>query len=306
METLDPNKVERIVLIDKRWPEAGKSPQAHHQTVEHIIGREWPITLTIRKQNIKKGREHRMLSDLVFSAASGPVALLSVHLCGGLSCKAVDMFNDNPKVALFALKPCCLPGKRAVRQRAEWCLGGHRFTAEELYQQCKPVPDSTGSEEQTEPQMAGAATHPNSTTKRKIKRSAEAIARRREKRKLILANRKKKTIEDNLKEGRLSTDVKNDTTKISSLEQGITSVPDDGEDLPVDRTCDHAREQPPVPFKTFCEHLLKGITVPGGSDTVLSGTHEEANATVSKSIENIKVQHRYFQNTFVFATRSSA
>lgn len=59
--------------------------------------------------------------------------ILAVHLCGALSCKAVDIFNENMQATFLALKPCCLPGKQAVKQKLEWTLGRHSFTAADLY-----------------------------------------------------------------------------------------------------------------------------------------------------------------------------
>ena len=64
-------KTGRFYLVDKRWPEAGKPPASNQQTVEHITERPWRIPLTIRKQNIKRSREHRDLRDRVFAKAPG-------------------------------------------------------------------------------------------------------------------------------------------------------------------------------------------------------------------------------------------
>ena len=112
----------------------------------HCYYSTWPIPLNTAKVNLKKSKEIRMLErrllpsfDSSSSSSSlqhnttiagddenglsnaatntnerregkGPIILVAIHLCGTLSLKAVELFNNNPRVQYFCLKPCCLPG----------------------------------------------------------------------------------------------------------------------------------------------------------------------------------------------------
>jgi len=109
----------------------------------HCYYSTWPIPLNTAKVDLKKSKEIRMLERrlLSFDSSSssssslqyttiagdnenglnaaisntgsgnkGPIILVAIHLCGTLSLKAVDLFNNNPRVRYFCLKPCCLPG----------------------------------------------------------------------------------------------------------------------------------------------------------------------------------------------------
>lgn len=58
--------------------------------------------------------------------------LLAVHLCGTLSLKAVDMFNDNTNIKLFALKPCCLPQMLYAKRGDVFKIGNHEFDAKDV------------------------------------------------------------------------------------------------------------------------------------------------------------------------------
>ena len=58
----------------------------------------------------------RGLRTRLFERCPGPVLLLAVHLCGTLSLRAVDLFNEHENVKLLALKPCCLPGMAGGRR----------------------------------------------------------------------------------------------------------------------------------------------------------------------------------------------
>ena len=148
-EMLPTASVERIVLIDKAWPPFDwKGPIAeHHISDEHIFGLRrgrqqestegmsdaaestlgtergtateaetwhyfdtWPIPLYPSKQNLKNPSTLRGLRRRLFDRCEGPVLLLAVHLCGTLSLRAVDLFNDIERIQFLALKPCCLPG----------------------------------------------------------------------------------------------------------------------------------------------------------------------------------------------------
>ena len=134
-EILDPNLVSAIHLLDRRWPMRGQQRSSDDsQSVEHIEATScWRIPLLTRKVDVTKGREQKQLSEHIFSKAKGSVALLAVHLCGRLSCDAVNIFEANPSVSFLALKPCCLPGKGSVQHEMVWTLGSHTFTAADVY-----------------------------------------------------------------------------------------------------------------------------------------------------------------------------
>ena len=150
-EMLPPSKIKRFVLMDKAWPMHGAEPQAHHMSWEHIYGElppssldpsgttttgndegkppllyvdTWPIPLATSKQDLKHGNQRRNLEEKFLS--NEPVILLAVHLCGTLSLKAVNFFNDHPNVIrFFALKPCCLPGMIHAKRHEVFSFGDH-------------------------------------------------------------------------------------------------------------------------------------------------------------------------------------
>ena len=62
-----------------------------------------------------------------------------VHLCGSLSIRAVELFNDHPNAALLLLKPCCLPDFRTARDEIEWTVGGHTIPATEVTESAKAL-----------------------------------------------------------------------------------------------------------------------------------------------------------------------
>ena len=114
------------VLVDKAWPPFdGEGPIGEqHISDEHIYGARgvdegagedagedrsyfttWPIPLHTSKQNLKNRATLRGLKRRLFDRCSGPVLLLAVHLCGTLSLRAVELFNEHPRVRLLALKP---------------------------------------------------------------------------------------------------------------------------------------------------------------------------------------------------------
>ena len=142
-EWLPPDQVDRLVLMDKAWPMQGHELKAHHISWEHIYGfvppsdsqtyqETWPIPLVTSKQDLKQPSNHRTLQRRFFSKAQGPVIMLAIHLCGTLSLRAVDLFNDNPQVTFMALKPCCLPPMVHVKQDEVFSIGQHQFEAKSV------------------------------------------------------------------------------------------------------------------------------------------------------------------------------
>eukprot|EP00966_Prymnesium_polylepis_P031289 727571-Prymnesium_polylepis.1 len=56
--------------------------------------------------------------------------LLGVHLCGTLSLRCVELFNDCPAFGALALKPCCLPDIYFARRGDIFAsANGHTFPA---------------------------------------------------------------------------------------------------------------------------------------------------------------------------------
>lgn len=142
-ELLPPDRVAKFVLVDKAWAMHSVIPTSNHISSAHIYGTRvnattedenidrqqppqstvisrsyydtWPIPLNTTKVDLKKSKEIKDMERRLFNDANsndqGPIILLAVHLCGTLSIKAVELFNNNPRTVLFCLKPCCLPGE---------------------------------------------------------------------------------------------------------------------------------------------------------------------------------------------------
>jgi len=152
-EILPPDKVNKIILIDKAWAMCNTELKSHHINWDHIYGKTvniedkdqiidsvghetyfttWPIPLHTSKQDLKQSCNQRQMKKHFFDAIDGPVVILAIHLCGTLSLKAIDMFNNNSNVSLFALKPCCLPQMIYAQRGDIFKIGKHEFDAEEV------------------------------------------------------------------------------------------------------------------------------------------------------------------------------
>jgi len=93
----------------------------------------WPIPLNTSKQDLKASRQLAQIQRHYLSNPSEhPVVLLAIHLCGTLSLRAVELFNANPAIRFFALKPCCLPGMVHAKRREVFRIGSHAFEASEV------------------------------------------------------------------------------------------------------------------------------------------------------------------------------
>lgn len=139
-ELLPPQKVEKFVLVDRQWPMHNMTPEPHHISWTHIYGsfkevedqsipcyyESWPISLNTSRVNLKKSREIDSMEQRLFTN-KGPIILVAVHLCGTLSLKAVELFNNNPDTRFFCLKPCCLPGMVHAKRDEIFQLGDHSF-----------------------------------------------------------------------------------------------------------------------------------------------------------------------------------
>jgi len=126
-------RLARFVLVDSSFPQLGATPKAHHINPSHLQMEDfWPFELTQRKYDLKASSGHRQLQEHVIDRAPGPVAVLGVHLCGTLSLRAVQIFNDHPRVAFLALKPCCLPPMQIAKWQCVWQIGGHCIEAKDV------------------------------------------------------------------------------------------------------------------------------------------------------------------------------
>ena len=66
------------------------------------------MRLTTSRSDLKVPSDRRSLVRAFVSDGS-PAMLLGVHLCGLLSLRCVELFNECPAFCTLALKPCCLP-----------------------------------------------------------------------------------------------------------------------------------------------------------------------------------------------------
>jgi hypothetical protein len=145
-ECLDKEKVAKCILIDKAWPMCNAELKPHHMNWDHIYGpvpdsmdvedesyfTTWPIPLHTSKQDLKQSSNPRQMKKYIFDRIDGPIIILAVHLCGTLSLKAVDMFNNHNNVKFFALKPCCLPGMVYAQRDDIFKIGQHEFDSKEV------------------------------------------------------------------------------------------------------------------------------------------------------------------------------
>lgn len=145
-EILPKEKVDKFILVDKAWAIASKKTtpelKPHHMNWDHIYGTSvnnnhssyfttWPIPLYTSKQDLKDSCNQRQMKKHFFDKIDGPVIILAVHLCGTLSLKAIEMFNNN-QVKLFALKPCCLPQMVYANRGDVFRIGQHEFDAKDV------------------------------------------------------------------------------------------------------------------------------------------------------------------------------
>jgi len=158
-EILPPEKVSKIILIDKAWAMCNAKVLPHQMNWDHIYGNRtlplsenekhindnirsieknptyfttWPIPLHTSKQDLKQSCNPRQMKKYVFDRIDGPVLILAVHLCGTLALKAIDLFNANNNVKFFCLKPCCLPAMVYAKRGDTFKIGNHSFLAEEV------------------------------------------------------------------------------------------------------------------------------------------------------------------------------
>lgn len=156
-ELLPDEKVNKLILIDKAWAMCNTELLPHHINWDHIYGKipittesddstdtviqqqqdetyftTWPIPLHTSKQDLKQSCNQRQMKKHFFDRINGPIVVLAIHLCGTLSLKAVDMFNNHDNVSLFVLKPCCLPTMVYAQRGEIFKIGNHEFKAEDV------------------------------------------------------------------------------------------------------------------------------------------------------------------------------
>ena len=169
-DMLPPQKVFRIVLMDKAWPMRNAPVKPQHINWEHIYGTydekdasqmdgeekecceetpkappkpgaassrsyydTWAIPIDTSKQDLKSSRQLQKIKEHYLSNESQhPVILLAIHLCGTLSLRAIDLFNNNEAIKFLALKPCCLPGMIHAKRHELFKIGNHCFDAKEV------------------------------------------------------------------------------------------------------------------------------------------------------------------------------
>lgn len=149
-EMLPQDKVDKFILVDKAWAMCNAEVKPHHMNWDHIYGTlpdknienesnekqtyfsTWPIPLHTSKQDLKQSCNQRQIKKYIFDRIDGPIIILAVHLCGTLSLKAIDMFNNHDHVQFFALKPCCLPQMVYAQRNDIFKIGRHEFDAKEV------------------------------------------------------------------------------------------------------------------------------------------------------------------------------
>jgi len=166
-EILPPNKVSRIELVDKQFPSDAENLTRGKISVQHLTGRDWPIPLRYVKRNVNVARELQQIHDRDFDAAEGRIIIIGVHLCNVLSVRAIQLFLKSSKVDHLCLKPCCLPGKKILKDPTKvpifWEFpNGFRFGPSNVY--CMDVGlkeknDSNFDDDESDPAECAAGGH---------------------------------------------------------------------------------------------------------------------------------------------------
>lgn len=125
------HKVDKIVLVDLQFAPHNVPKGPQHIDPEHLHADGWPIRLTTSRCDLKAASDRRNLCR-VFLSHGAPAMLLGVHLCGTLSIRAVQLYNEARPLSWLALKPCCLPGMVHAQRREVFRMGCHAFPAHEV------------------------------------------------------------------------------------------------------------------------------------------------------------------------------
>lgn len=249
--------------------------------------------------------------------------VLAVHLCGALSCKAVDIFNENNRAIFLALKPCCLPGRQAVKQKLEWSLGRHSFTAAELYGIKSKRPGPGGASEAAKgtgedalfavlPSFSGPGSGRSSasSSNRDGGAAGEAVDGRRKRGHRTAAAQKRRLVKRKvrLKErNRLRDEARRAANKADPEGARGRARPQPaaaGQKEVTPEQAERTRQGGQL-LKRFSNHLLKGLDM----SSLLAGTAPCKLATplpATALLEEVIVQKTHFQNLFLFAERPFA
>jgi Methyltransferase domain len=111
-ELVSNEHVNEMWLLDKNFPCRSSAVMSHHISIQHLVGRPWPVPLRIRKVDLKKGREVRQLHKYVLQDKR--VIIVGIHLCKARSVHAIHLFQSSANSVALMLKPCCLPRRRNV------------------------------------------------------------------------------------------------------------------------------------------------------------------------------------------------
>ena len=91
-----------------------------------------PVSMVTRKQDIKSKSTRRSMQRVILDDGY-PCILLGIHLCGTLSLRALDFFNNNSDVVkLLILKPCCFPPMLHAKRDETFHVGTHSFRATDV------------------------------------------------------------------------------------------------------------------------------------------------------------------------------
>jgi hypothetical protein len=151
-ELLPKDRVDKIWLIDKRFPMTIDTEAKSHQISMQHLKRQWPIQLKMRKVDLKASREIKQLHKYVFR---GRVIFVGIHLCKSLSVHAIKLYQSYSDAVALVLKPCCLPGSRNLYAPVEGKTkpivyqfeNGYSFRPIDLYQDVDAsVTDDANSE----------------------------------------------------------------------------------------------------------------------------------------------------------------
>lgn len=127
--------VDCIYLVDHSWPNPSNGSSGLISTAHIYDSGPWRIPLRTLKIDLGKGGDIRGLARHVLGDAR-PTLLLGIHLCGVLSLRACQLFNDAVAggfgVTCLMLAPCCLPTQQHAKRRFIYEVGGYRFGAKEL------------------------------------------------------------------------------------------------------------------------------------------------------------------------------
>lgn len=332
-EMLPREKVKEIFMVDRMWPQVGvesTKTDGVHMTRDHIDLGGYSIPLKTLKIDLKKGRDLADLCHYVFQngnreergtgnriGAKVPaerqprIIMLGVHLCGSLSLRAADLVNRNTASVEFAcIKPCCLPGKLHLRTEVSYSVGGHSFTAEELY-----FPGGEGR-----PHLYHAEAEKQLTDSEEEGKNPEANCTRWDRDEDVAPARPKKAP--------AAAAAKGAEAALQYRDVVFRGLPADpalyrkvvfGAKAESGAAAGDAAKKAKPPtgrgklrFRTWCEQIYKCLEVPAEAAAPQDADAErelfcveclEAPDAARKSHEYIKVQRTYFQNRFLFYER---